>query len=525
MKIKINQFKVHVSKKDISLNILLSKKYTFLKQNIKEIIIVKEAIDARDKNNIYLVYNLIVELINDVKIIKYDNFISKYVDEDIKLEYKKYSYNDRPVIIGFGPASMFAALYLARCNAKPIIVERGSRIEDRVKDVLEFLENKKINPNSNVQFGEGGAGTFSDGKLTTSVNDSLIKFIIKEFVVHGAPSKIIYESMPHIGTDYLREVVKNIRLECESLGATFYFNTTFIDFNKEEDNIKCILSNGLVLDTSHLLLGFGHSARDTIEMLYKKGCNMTPKSFSMGVRIEHTKDSINYAQYKDFKDVLQPAYYKLSTHLSNGRGVYTFCMCPGGEVMASASEDKTIVTNGMSYFKRDKENSNSGVLVSIDPNDYYKSSPLDGIYYQEYYEKKAFEISNDYRAPANLVKEFLENKVAKSLRSVNATYPHGICFTSFDTCLPPFVVESLREALPIFDKKLKGFANPDALLTGIESRSSSPIRMLRGDNRMSNISGLYPIGEGPGYAGGITSAALDGLKTAILIVEGIKNEN
>ncbi len=518
MKIKINQFKVQVSKKDIPLDILLTKKYPFLKQNIKEIIICKEAIDARDKTNIFLVYNLIVELIKEVRV-KYDNFILKYSDEEVELKYPNYKYSDRPVIVGFGPASMFAALYLARCSARPIIVERGSKIDDRVNDVLDFINNKKININSNVQFGEGGAGTFSDGKLTTSVNDPLIKFIIKEFVKHGAPQRIIYESMPHIGTDYLREVVKNIRLECESLGATFYFNTTFLDFSKNEDIIKCTLSNNLELETKHLLLGFGHSARDTIEMLYKNGCTMSAKSFSMGVRIEHTRDSINYAQYKDFKDVLQPAYYKLSTHLSNGRGVYTFCMCPGGELMASASEDKTIVTNGMSYFKRDKENSNSGVLVSVDPKDYYKSSPLDGIYYQEYYERKAFEISGDYRAPANLVKEFLNNDVATSIRSVSPSYPHGICFSSFDSCLPKFVVESLREALPIFDRKLKGFANPDAILTGIESRSSSPIRMER-DDRESNIKGLYPIGEGPGYAGGITSAALDGLKTAIKIVEG-----
>lgn len=520
MKLKINQFKVSVYKKDIPLNILLSKKYYYLKDNIKEIIVCKESIDARDKNNIFLVYNLIIELKKELSNIKYDKYIEEYKDKDLDIKYPKYSDTDRPIIVGFGPASMFSALYLSRCGAKPIIVERGSKIDERISDVEKFLKTKIINKDSNVQFGEGGAGTFSDGKLTTSLNSPLIKFIIKEFVLHGAPSKIIYESMPHIGTDYLRKVVKNIRVECESLGATFYFNTKFLNFEKDKDILKVKLSNNLTLETKHLLLGFGHSARDTIEMLYKNGCEMTPKSFSMGVRIEHKKDNINYAQYKDFKDVLSPAYYKLSTHLSNGRGVYTFCMCPGGEIMASASEDKTIVTNGMSYFKRDKENSNSGVLVSVDPKDYYKNSPLDGIYYQEYYEKKAFEISNDYKAPANLVKEFLEGGVAKEIRSVTPTYPHGVYLTKFDTCLPPYVIESLREALPIFDKKLNGFAYPDAVLTGIETRSSSPIRMIREEDRMSNIKGIYPIGEGPGYAGGITSAALDGLKSAIYIVEG-----
>lgn len=518
MKIKINQFKVSVDKKDIPLDLLLERKYHIFKRYINEIIISKESIDARDKNHIFIVYNLIVDIDNEAyKLLEDNKFISIYDEKEVVLEYEEYNKGDRPIIVGFGPAGMFAALYLSRCNARPIVLERGSSIDKRIEDVNKFLEEKVLNPNSNVQFGEGGAGTFSDGKLTTSLNDPYIRFIIQEFVSHGAPKNILYEAMPHIGTDYLREVVKNIRLECESLGATFYFNTTFQNYLKQDDLIKVIASNNLIFETKHLLLGFGHSARDTIKMLYKNGCNMEPKSFSMGVRIEHRREDINHAQYGEAASKLSPAYYKLSTHLENGRGVYTFCMCPGGELMASTSEDKTIVTNGMSYFKRDNINSNSGLLVSVNPTDFYKGSPLDGLDYQELYEKKAFEISNDYKAPANLVGEFLHEKIATNIRTIKPTYPHGIVFADLNECLPDYVVSSLKEAIPILDRKLHGFANPDAILTGIESRSSSPVRMTRDEGRMSNVSGLYPIGEGPGYAGGITSAALDGLKTAIII--------
>ena len=518
MKIKIREFKVKFEKRDIDLETLIGQKYKIRKTDIKEIIISKESIDARDKNNICIVYNLILD-INDssYKVLKSNKNISIYADEEVELEYPRYDKLDNPIIVGFGPAGMFAALYLSRCGANPIIVERGSSIDDRILDVNKFLNNKELNPNSNIQFGEGGAGTFSDGKLTTSLNDKYIKFILKEFVSHGAPENILYESMPHIGTDYLRKVVKNIRLECIKNGAKFYFNTTFLNYSLNDDIIKCEFSNNMVLETKHLILGFGHSARDTIKMLYDNGAIMEPKSFSMGVRIEHKREDINFAQYGECAKYLKPAYYKLSCHLEEGRGVYTFCMCPGGEVMASTSENNTIVTNGMSYFKRDKVNSNSGFLVSVNVDDYFKSSPLDGMYYQEYYEKKAFEISKDYRAPANLVGEFLKDEIASSVRSVKPSYPHGIVFADLNNCLPDYVVKSLKEALPVFDRKLKGFANKDAILTGIETRSSSPIRMLRDENRMSNIKGIYPIGEGPGYAGGITSAALDGLKTAIFI--------
>ena len=521
MKIQITSFKKTIDKIDIPLTTLISEKYHIRENNIKSIIIAKESIDARNKASIYLVYNLIAELENiSMSHFKGNKNISLYNDEKAVLEYKKWDKDYRPVIVGFGPAGMFAGLYLARCDAKPIIIERGNDMDSRVKDVEDFLKNKNLNINSNIQFGEGGAGTFSDGKLTTNLKDPLIKWIIDEFAAHGAPDEIRYEAMPHIGTDYLRNVVKSIREEIKSLGGEFYFNTQFINYEKDDEIIKVILNNGMTLDTKHLLLGFGHSARDTIKMLYNKGCNMSAKSFSMGVRIEHKRESINKAQYGDYHKKLKSAYYKLSCHLDSGRALYTFCMCPGGEVMASQSEKNTILTNGMSLRSRDKENSNSGLLVNVDPSDYMKDCVLDGLDYQEKYEKLAYEISCDYRAPANLVKEFLEGKIASEYRSVKPSYPHGVVFSDLYKCLPKYVCDTIKEGLPILDRKLKGFADDDAVLTGVETRSSCPVRMERNsETRMSNIDGLYPMGEGAGYAGGITSAALDGLKTAMKIVE------
>ncbi len=487
--------------------------------------ILLKSIDARDKANVKLVYNLMIETNEKI----HNKNLVPFKDKKIDLEYPKYPYNDRPIIVGFGPAGMFSALYLARCNARPIIIERGSKIEIRKEKVNDFLKNKVLSPNSNVQFGEGGAGTFSDGKLTTNLKDPLINWILNEFYVHGAKEDVLYDSKPHIGTDYLEIIVKNIRLEIESLGGEFYFDTKFLSFNKNDLGLD-ILAKSTINDmeyhfkTNHLLLGLGHSAKDTIRDLYNKmNLNMEQKAFSMGVRIEHPKELIDKAQYGEFYKYLPAAYYKLSTH-KNDRGIYTFCMCPGGYVLASQSDLNTIVVNGMSNNDRKSINSNSAILVDVKPNDYDKGNVLDGIDYQEHYEKLAYSLSNDYRAPANLVKEFLADDVATSLRSVNTTYPHGLFFTDLRKCLPGFVVDGIKSGILDFDKKLKGFNNPDSILIGIESRSSCPIRILRDKNGESSIKGIYPIGEGAGYAGGITSAALDGLKAALKIVNGVKNE-
>ena len=511
MKYQINGIKISPENDDIKS--YLKNKYSLDKFEYR---ILLKSIDARNKNNVFYLYNVMVD--TNKRLVGKN--ITEYISKKIELDYPKYPFNDRPIIVGFGPSGMFSALYLARCNAKPIIIERGSRVEERKLKIDNFLQRKILSNNSNIQFGEGGAGTFSDGKLVTNVKDKLINFILYEFYKHGAKEDILYESHPHIGTDYLEIIVKNIREEIISLGGEFYFDTLFKDYRN--NNVICeSLNDNKILEfkTNHLLLGIGHSAKDTIRHLYNDmHINMEPKAFSMGVRIEHKREDINKSQYGKFYKYLPSAYYKLATH-NNDRGIYTFCMCPGGFVMASQSDDNTIVTNGMSNNDRMGDNSNSALLVDVRVDDYYKSSPLDGIDYQEKYERLAYNISNDYRAPANLVKEFLNDDIATSERSIKTSYPHGIIFTDFYKILPKYVVDNLKYGIIDFDKKLRGFNNPDAILIGIESRSSSPVRILRDDNRISSINGIYPIGEGAGYAGGITSSALDGLKTAISIVK------
>ena len=511
MQYQVDNFKVLASNQT-DLKVLIKNKYNL--KNDFSYKIISKSIDARKKSEVYLVYKFLIEC----NIVIKNKDFKEYVNKNPMMDYPLWDKPYRPVVVGFGPAGMFASLYLARCKANPIIVERGSKIEDRVKEVNEFINNKKLNINSNIQFGEGGAGTFSDGKLTTNVKNPLINFIIYELYKHGANENILYESMPHVGTDVLREVVKNIRLEIESLGGSFYFNETFIDVKNNDDYLNVITDKN-EFKTNHLLLGIGHSAKDTIRHLYNNlHLNMEPKAFSMGVRVEHKALDIDKSQYGEFYKYLPRAYYKLAHHTVNGRGVYTFCMCPGGYVMASTSDECSIVTNGMSNQAREGVNSNSALLVDVRPED-FGYDPMDGIAYQEKYERLAYEISGDYKAPGNLVKEFLNDEIATSFRSIETTYPHGICFADLKKCLPDFVVSGLKEGIVEFDKRLKGFNNDDAVLIGIESRSSSPVRILRDkETKESSFKGIYPIGEGAGYAGGITSAALDGLLTAIKIV-------
>lgn len=509
MQYQIDNFKVRVDIKT-PLEELLKKKYRIKNFTYK---ILSKSIDARRKSEVLFVYRFWIDTKEPLK----GKDVSLYSAKPTDLTYPKWSHMLPPVIVGFGPAGIFASLYLARCGAKPIIIERGSAIEQRVKDVEAFLKTRKLNCNSNVQFGEGGAGAFSDGKLNTNVKNPLIGFILEELYKHGAKEDILYDSMPHIGTDVLREVVKNIREEIISLGGIFYFNTLFQTVKREEDYVLAI-TDKIEIKTQHILLGIGHSAKDTLRHLYQElHIKMEPKAFSMGVRVEHNADKISQAQYGQFAQYLPKAYYKLSHHTKE-RGVYTFCMCPGGYVLASACEENTIVTNGMSNQKREGENSNSAILVDVKPID-YGSGVLDGLAYQEKYERLAYEVSHDYRAPANLMQEFLEDKVAEEVRSIKTTYPHGLIMADLRVCLPDFVIEGIKEGIEVFDQKIHGFKDKDAILIGIESRSSSPVRILRDEQRKSSLPFLYPIGEGAGYAGGITSAALDGLKTAISLVE------
>ncbi len=510
MKYQISGIKISPEHDDIKS--YLKNKYNLDKFEYK---ILLKSIDARNKDNVFYLYNVMVDTNKKLS----GKNITSYTPKLFELEYPSYPHKDRPVIVGFGPSGMFSALYLARCGAKPIVIERGSKVEERKEKVQEFLKNKVLSNNTNVQFGEGGAGTFSDGKLVTNVKDKLINFILYEFYKHGAKEDILYESHPHIGTDYLEVVVRNIRNEIIELGGEVYFNTLFKEYKNNTVICEDLKTNStLEFKSDHVLLGIGHSAKDTIRYLYNNmNINMEPKAFSMGVRIEHKREDINYSQYGKFSKYLPSAYYKLASH-NEGRGIYTFCMCPGGFVLASQSDNETIVTNGMSNNDRMGDNSNSALLVDVRVDDYYKNSPLDGIDYQEKYEKLAYSISKDYRAPANLVKEFLSGEVASEERSIKTSYPHGVVFTDLNKVLPNYIVENIKYGIVDFDKRLKGFNNPDAILIGVESRSSSPVRIIRDDKREASIKGIYPIGEGAGYAGGITSSALDGLKTAIEIV-------
>lgn len=494
------------------------KKYKLDLKNVKRYIIYKKSIDARNKENIFYNYTIDIEYtgLKDTKNIKVVN------EEEFNLRVNvKRKAETRPVIIGAGPAGLFCGLILVQNGIKPIIIEQGKKVEDRKKDVDKFLETGILNTNSNVQFGEGGAGTFSDGKLTTNSKNPLCRKVLKEFVNFGAPSQIMYINKPHIGTDNLINVISNMRNYIISQGGTFLFEEKVIDFEIENEKIKFVITNkNKKIETDAVVLAIGHSARDTIEKLYSKGINMEKKSFSVGVRIEHKQEMINNSQYGNkTKLKLPPAEYKLAYH-GKERSCYTFCMCPGGVVIGSSSNNGEIVTNGMSKFARDGENANSALLVDVIPEDFKGDSPLEGIYFQAKLEQKAFELGgSNFFAPIQRTEDFLNNRKTTEIGEIKPTYKPGVTFSNLHELFPDYIVQTLKEGILDFDKKIKGFANPDSILTAIESRSSSPVRILRDENLESNIHGLYPCGEGVGYAGGIMTAAVDGIKCAVKILE------
>ncbi len=435
----------------------------------------------------------------------------------------------RPVVIGMGPCGLLAGLILAQMGFRPIILERGKEVRERTKDTFGLWRKSVLNPESNVQFGEGGAGTFSDGKLYSQIKDPKHygRKVLDEFVKAGAPEDILYLARPHIGTFRLVSMVEKMRAEIFALGGEIRFETRVEDIDIERGKVRGLkLSNGEYLEADHVVLAVGHSARDTFEMLHARGVFMEAKPFSLGFRIEHPQGMINRSRFGKFagNKLLGAADYKVVHHASNGRAVYSFCMCPGGTVVAAASEPGRVVTNGMSQYVRAERNANAGIVVGITPED-YPGGPLAGIAFQRHWEERAFELGGrNYNAPAQLVGDFIARRPSTALGSVEPSYKPGVTPTDLSTALPDYVIEAIREALPELDKKIAGFAMHDAVLTGVETRTSSPLRIRRKDNYQSmNVEGLYPAGEGAGYAGGIYSAAIDGIEVAEAVALSIVN--
>lgn len=529
--IRISNIKANL---DVDLNGLkeiVSMKTGLSEENIKSLTIAKKSVDARNKTNVQFVYTLDMEVFGDEDYIagilawKDSEQISEVKQIDFSINRRKREL--RPIVVGTGPAGMFAGLALAEAGLKPIILERGKAVAERQKDVDTFWKTGNLNPNSNVQFGEGGAGTFSDGKLMTGIKkDKYTAKVLHDLVEAGAPVEILYLAKPHIGTDNLAIVVRKIREKIISLGGEYRFENQLEDLLIKDERVigvrvKDKEGKAYELAADTVLLAVGHSARDTFEMLYEKGVAIEQKPFSVGARIEHKQSMVNASQYGSFAGhkALGAADYKLAVHLKNGRSAYTFCMCPGGSVVAAASEEGGVVTNGMSKFARNQPNANSALLVGVNPEDFGGKHPLQGMYFQRKLEEAAFRLGgSNYKAPAQLVGDFLKNKESEDWGNVEPSYNPGVTFTNLAYVLPDYVVETMRQAILDMDRKLKGFASYDAVLTGVETRSSSPIRIIRGENFESNIKGLFPIGEGAGYAGGIMSAAVDGLKISEKII-------
>ena len=489
--------------------------------------IVKKSIDARKKESIQCIYTVDVSGVKDEA-----KVVAKCKNNNITIAHKE-SYTEpahgdktllyRPVVIGAGPAGLFAALLLAEHGYRPILVERGQDVDTRTQDVEQFWQTGVLNTASNVQFGEGGAGTFSDGKLNSVIKDIRCRKVLETFVRFGAPEEILYHAKPHIGTDRLKQVVKAMRKAIIAAGGEVRFGAQVVDMIVTEGKLSAlVLANGETIETNTAILAIGHSARDTFYSLRDRHIQMETKPFAVGVRIEHPQSMMNTAQYgmADPYPSLGAADYKLTYQASNGRAVYSFCMCPGGKVVAAASEEGMVAVNGMSDLARDGENANSALVVNVTPDDFEGNDVLAGVEFQRKWERAAYALSGSFKAPAQLVGDFLDDNISTSFGDTQPSYRPGVVFCDLSQCLPGFVTESLREAIPAFGRKIKGFDRADAILTGIETRTSSPVRINRNEHYQSpSAEGLYPCGEGAGYAGGIMSAAVDGIRIAEQIIQ------
>ena len=523
-------------------------------QDLVRFEIYKRAVDARKRKSILLVYTIDAELKHEDKVLKRlrtDPHVSAAPDMEYRFAARATPLSNarrkRPIVIGMGPAGLFAGLILAQAGFRPLILERGKAVRERTKDTFRMWREGVLNPESNTQFGEGGAGTFSDGKLYSQVKDPrhLGRKVLREFVDAGASAEILFVSRPHIGTFRLVSMVEKMRAKILALGGEIRFESRVddIEFEPVDEGARTrrvravVLADGERIATEHLVLAVGHSARDTFEMLHRHGVHIEPKPFSIGFRIEHPQSLINQCRYGEKADnpLLGAADYRLVHHASNGRSVYSFCMCPGGTVVAATSEEGRVVTNGMSQYSREERNANAGIVVGITPEADYPGGPLAGIGFQRVWESRAYELGGrDYRAPGQLVGDFLKGRPSTEFRSVLPSYTPGVHLTDLATALPEYAITAIREAIPAFAREIKGFDLADAVLTGVETRTSSPIRITRddakdsnptaGDMQSLNTLGLYPTGEGAGYAGGILSASIDGIKVAEAVSRSLVGE-